>query len=152
MRFNSLYRQATIGDAHDANQSGLIDKVWEGWMALKGTTSDDARKQYVDLLDSFAPSWEFDPIINKTQSQQQGQSLQGHLKSDYKPTFEEPSVTQPSSFSNIKGPFSSDLLNQGLGRSVEQPSGTPTVVPSVSIPRSDVPHQTELRDPYRRDL
>jgi len=62
MRFYSLHKQATSGDAQDSMQSSLVDKVWEGWKALKGTTTDDAKRQYVELLYQYAPSWEPDPV------------------------------------------------------------------------------------------
>jgi len=65
MRFYSLYKQATAGDVQDTQDASIADKLWEGWKALKGTTTEDAKKQYVELLAQYAPSWEYDPVVKK---------------------------------------------------------------------------------------
>lgn len=56
LKIYSLYKQATEGDNTGA-KPGFSDIVarakWDAWNALKGTTQDAARQQYVDLITSL---------------------------------------------------------------------------------------------------
>ena len=53
----SLYKQATEGD-NSAAKPGFADIVarakWDAWNALKGTSADDAKQQYIDLINSLS--------------------------------------------------------------------------------------------------
>ena len=56
LKLYSLYKQATEGD-NTRPKPGFTDMVarakWDAWNALKGTSGDDARQQYIDLIDSL---------------------------------------------------------------------------------------------------
>ena len=53
----ALYKQGTAGDNAD-KKPGFGDMVgrakWDAWNKLKGTTSDDAKQQYIDLIESLS--------------------------------------------------------------------------------------------------
>jgi acyl-CoA-binding protein len=57
LKIYGLYKQATAGDVAD-KKPGFGDMVgrakWDAWNALKGTSSDDAKQQYVDLIESLS--------------------------------------------------------------------------------------------------
>ena len=57
LKIYSLYKQATAGDNAEKNP-GFTDMVgrakWEAWNKLKGTGSEDAMKQYVELIKSLS--------------------------------------------------------------------------------------------------
>ncbi len=50
LRFYALYKQATEGDVH-GKKPGAFDFVgkakWEAWSALRGTSAEEAMRQYV---------------------------------------------------------------------------------------------------------
>ncbi|WP_332814262.1 acyl-CoA-binding protein [Ramlibacter sp.] len=56
LKIYGLYKQATEGD-NAAKKPGFGDMVgrakWDAWNGLKGTSSDDAMRQYVDLINSL---------------------------------------------------------------------------------------------------
>ncbi|MEQ6885541.1 acyl-CoA-binding protein [Salicola sp. Rm-C-2C1-2] len=56
LQFYALYKQATEGDVK-GKKPGMLDQVgrakYSAWEELKGTSSDDAMQQYVDLLESM---------------------------------------------------------------------------------------------------
>ena len=56
LKLYALYKQASSGDA-DGKRPGFGDMVgrakWDAWNELKGTGSDDAMQQYVDLIESL---------------------------------------------------------------------------------------------------
>ena len=56
LQIYALYKQATAGDNADP-KPGFTDMVarakWDAWNALKGTSGDDARQQYIDLIESL---------------------------------------------------------------------------------------------------
>ena len=56
LKLYALYKQATSGDV-DARKPGFSDPVarakWDAWNALKGTSADDAKKQYITLIGSL---------------------------------------------------------------------------------------------------
>ena len=56
LKIYGLYKQATQGD-NAGKKPGFGDMVgrakWDAWNALKGTSSDDAMQQYVDLINSL---------------------------------------------------------------------------------------------------
>ncbi|MCD2510998.1 acyl-CoA-binding protein [Comamonas endophytica] len=56
LRIYALYKQATQGDNEDDKPS-FSDMVarakWDAWEKLKGTDSDAAREQYIELIDSL---------------------------------------------------------------------------------------------------
>ena len=56
LKIYSLYKQATEGDV-EGKRPGFTDMVgrakYDAWAAVKGTSSDDAMQQYVDLIESL---------------------------------------------------------------------------------------------------
>jgi acyl-CoA-binding protein len=52
-----LYKQATAGDIA-TDKPGFSDLIgrakWDAWNALRGTATDDAMQQYIDLIASLA--------------------------------------------------------------------------------------------------
>ncbi|MEY2952307.1 MAG: hypothetical protein RLZZ401_394 [Pseudomonadota bacterium] len=57
LKIYALYKQASAGDNAD-KKPGFGDMVgrakWDAWNGLKGTSSDDAKQQYVDLIGSLS--------------------------------------------------------------------------------------------------
>jgi diazepam-binding inhibitor (GABA receptor modulator, acyl-CoA-binding protein) len=57
LKIYGLYKQATAGD-NTEKKPGFGDMVgrakWDAWNGLKGTSSDDAKQQYVDLIQSLS--------------------------------------------------------------------------------------------------
>jgi len=57
LKIYGLYKQATAGD-NGEKKPGFGDMVgrakWDAWNGLKGTPSDEAKKQYVALIESLA--------------------------------------------------------------------------------------------------
>ena len=57
LKIYGLYKQATTGDVSE-KKPGFGDMVgrakWDAWNALKGTSQDDAKQQYVDLIQSMS--------------------------------------------------------------------------------------------------
>jgi diazepam-binding inhibitor (GABA receptor modulator, acyl-CoA-binding protein) len=53
----ALFKQATLGDNAE-KKPGFGDMVgrakWDAWAKLKGTTADDAKQQYMDLIESLS--------------------------------------------------------------------------------------------------
>jgi len=56
LKIYGLYKQATAGD-NTEKKPGFSDMVgrakWDAWTACKGTSSEDAKQQYVDLIASL---------------------------------------------------------------------------------------------------
>jgi len=56
LKLYALFKQASSGDV-EGKRPGFTDMVgrakYDAWAALKGTASDDAKKQYVDLVNSL---------------------------------------------------------------------------------------------------
>lgn len=56
LKIYGLYKQATSGDNAE-KKPGFGDMVgrakWDAWNACKGTSTDDAMQQYVDLITSL---------------------------------------------------------------------------------------------------
>ena len=56
LKIYALYKQATAGDNAE-KKPGFGDMVgrakWDAWNTCKGTSSDDAMQQYVDLINSL---------------------------------------------------------------------------------------------------
>lgn len=56
LQFYGLYKQATEGDVK-GKKPGMLDQVgrakYSAWEKLKGTGSEDAMQQYMDLLESL---------------------------------------------------------------------------------------------------
>jgi acyl-CoA-binding protein len=56
LKLYALFKQASSGDA-DGKRPGFTDMVgrakWDAWNELKGTSADDAMKQYVGLIDDL---------------------------------------------------------------------------------------------------
>ncbi len=56
LQLYALYKQATDGDV-EGKRPGFTDMVgrakFDAWAAIKGTTSDDAMKRYIKLVDSL---------------------------------------------------------------------------------------------------
>lgn len=57
LKIYALYKQATAGD-NTEKKPGFADMVgrakWDAWNGFKGTSSDDAMQQYVDLIESLS--------------------------------------------------------------------------------------------------
>lgn len=57
LKIYSLYKQGSIGDNAE-KKPGFADMVgrakWDAWNKLKGTASDDAKQQYIDLIESLS--------------------------------------------------------------------------------------------------
>lgn len=57
LKIYGLYKQSSVGDNAD-KKPGFGDMVgrakWEAWNNLKGTSSEDAMQQYIDLIESLS--------------------------------------------------------------------------------------------------
>ena len=57
LKIYGLYKQATVGDNAE-KKPGFGDMVgrakWDAWNACKGTSQDDAKQQYIDLIQSLS--------------------------------------------------------------------------------------------------
>ncbi len=57
LKIYALYKQGSVGDNAD-KKPGFTDPVgrakWDAWNAVKGTSTEDAMKQYVALIDSLS--------------------------------------------------------------------------------------------------
>jgi acyl-CoA-binding protein len=57
LKLYALYKQASLGDNTD-KKPGFSDMVgrakWDAWNGLKGTPSQDAMQQYVDLFETLS--------------------------------------------------------------------------------------------------
>ena len=57
LKLYALYKQATAGD-NTEKKPGFGDMVgrakWDAWNGLKGTASEDAMQQYIDLVESLS--------------------------------------------------------------------------------------------------
>jgi diazepam-binding inhibitor (GABA receptor modulating acyl-CoA-binding protein) len=57
LKIYALYKQATTGDNAE-KKPGFGDMVgrakWDAWNGMKGTSSEDAMQQYVDLIESLS--------------------------------------------------------------------------------------------------
>ncbi|MGQ3113965.1 MAG: acyl-CoA-binding protein [Hydrogenophaga sp.] len=57
LKIYALYKQATTGDNAE-KKPGFGDMVgrakWDAWNGLKGTGSEDAMQQYVDLIEELS--------------------------------------------------------------------------------------------------
>ena len=53
LKMYALYKQASTGDA-DGKRPGMTDMIgrakWDAWDGLKGTSTEDAMQQYIDLV------------------------------------------------------------------------------------------------------
>ena len=56
LQIYSLYKQATVGDV-EGKRPGFTDMVgrakWDAWNAIKGKSTEEAMKEYVDLIESL---------------------------------------------------------------------------------------------------
>jgi len=56
LKLYALYKQASSGDV-EGSRPGFTDMVgrakWDAWNEIKGTSSDDAMKKYVALIDDL---------------------------------------------------------------------------------------------------
>jgi diazepam-binding inhibitor (GABA receptor modulating acyl-CoA-binding protein) len=57
LKIYALYKQASTGD-NTEKKPGFTDMVgrakWDAWNGLKGTSTDDAMQQYIDLIESLS--------------------------------------------------------------------------------------------------
>ena len=57
LKIYALYKQGTSGD-NTEKKPGFSDMVgrakWDAWNGCKGTASDDAKQQYIDLIESLS--------------------------------------------------------------------------------------------------
>ncbi|HTN46667.1 MAG TPA: acyl-CoA-binding protein [Flavipsychrobacter sp.] len=58
LQLYALYKQATVGDAAEKGDYGMFDFKekfkHEAWLKLRSMTSEDAQKQYIDLVNKLA--------------------------------------------------------------------------------------------------
>ncbi|MFN4119826.1 acyl-CoA-binding protein [Acidovorax sp.] len=57
LKIYALYKQATAGDNTEKKPSfsDMVGRAkWDAWEKLKGTSADDAKQQYVDLIASLS--------------------------------------------------------------------------------------------------
>jgi diazepam-binding inhibitor (GABA receptor modulating acyl-CoA-binding protein) len=57
LQLYALYKQATEGDVSGTRPGGFDFKAiakYDAWNSLKGTSQDDARQQYVELVSELA--------------------------------------------------------------------------------------------------
>ena len=56
LKIYALYKQATEGD-NEGKKPSFTDMVarakWDAWTKLEGTTADEAKQQYIDLIASL---------------------------------------------------------------------------------------------------
>jgi acyl-CoA-binding protein len=56
LKLYALYKQSTAGDV-EGKRPGFTDMVgrakWDAWNEMKGTSKDDAMKQYVSLIEDL---------------------------------------------------------------------------------------------------
>ena len=56
LKIYALYKQATEGD-NEAKKPSFTDMVgrakWDAWAKLEGTMPDEAKQQYIDLIESL---------------------------------------------------------------------------------------------------
>ena len=56
LKIYALYKQATEGD-NETKKPSFTDMVgrakWDAWEKLKGTGADEAKQQYIDLIESL---------------------------------------------------------------------------------------------------
>jgi acyl-CoA-binding protein len=56
LKIYALYKQASSGDV-DGKRPGFTDMVgrakWDAWNELKGKSSDEAKQEYIDLIESL---------------------------------------------------------------------------------------------------
>ncbi|AEK62879.1 acyl-CoA-binding protein [Collimonas fungivorans] len=56
LKIYALFKQASSGDA-TGERPGMTDFVgrakWDAWNELKGISQDDAKQQYIDLIESL---------------------------------------------------------------------------------------------------
>ncbi len=56
LKIYALYKQASTGD-NTEKKPGFSDMVgrakWDAWNGCKGTSTDDAMQQYIDLIESL---------------------------------------------------------------------------------------------------
>jgi diazepam-binding inhibitor (GABA receptor modulating acyl-CoA-binding protein) len=56
LKIYALYKQATAGDV-EGKRPGFTDMVgrakWDAWNELQGKSADDAKQEYVDLIESL---------------------------------------------------------------------------------------------------
>ena len=57
LKLYALYKQGSVGDNAD-KKPGFSDMIgrakWDAWNALKGSPSDAAMQQYIDLIESLS--------------------------------------------------------------------------------------------------
>ena len=57
LKIYALYKQATEGDNSEKKPSfsDVVERAkWDAWNKLNGTSSDDAKQQYIDLIESLS--------------------------------------------------------------------------------------------------
>ena len=57
LKIYALYKQATAGDNTEKKPSfsDMVGRAkWDAWEKLKGTSADEAKQQYVDLIASLS--------------------------------------------------------------------------------------------------
>jgi acyl-CoA-binding protein len=56
LKIYALYKQASVGDV-DGKRPGFTDMIgrakWDAWNGLKGTSTEQARQDYIALIESL---------------------------------------------------------------------------------------------------
>ena len=56
LKIYALFKQASTGDA-EGDRPGFTDMIgrakWDAWEAMKGTSKEDAMRQYIDLIENL---------------------------------------------------------------------------------------------------
>jgi len=66
LKVYALYKQASEGDVTGGQPWAVQFEArakWDAWNALKGMSKDEAKKQYVALVDSTSPGWEGSSVM-----------------------------------------------------------------------------------------
>eukprot|EP01063_Lacrimia_lanifica_P015731 TRINITY_DN223_c1_g3_i2.p3 TRINITY_DN223_c1_g3~~TRINITY_DN223_c1_g3_i2.p3 ORF type:complete len:104 (+),score=50.03 TRINITY_DN223_c1_g3_i2:61-372(+) len=66
LKVYALFKQATVGDVQGSQPYAVQFEArakWDAWNAVKGTSSDDAKKQYVDLVAAGDADWENHEVL-----------------------------------------------------------------------------------------
>mmetsp|Transcript_8602 Transcript_8602/g.24263 ORF Transcript_8602/g.24263 Transcript_8602/m.24263 type:complete len:100 (-) Transcript_8602:59-358(-) len=62
----ALFKQATVGDVQGSQPWAVQLEArakWDAWNAKKGTSKEDAMKQYVEYVAKGNPDWEKDACL-----------------------------------------------------------------------------------------
>jgi len=64
--YYSYYKQATEGDVKGSQPWAVQIEArakWDAWNELKGTSEEEAKQEYIALLEKAQPDWESHPAL-----------------------------------------------------------------------------------------